>query len=188
MMPIEKKKEERTVPAEFEKTFQAASLDTIIYSERNKGPVMFFLFVSLLLLIPGLGISRLLLLKYVCIILVAPMIGIIALYVIPKVEIKFRRKSKEITIYWKGILSKSKVYEWNDVILDSGHIAGRMTTHKIDIINKVTNEFVVSLVYGRDEERISGCISFLNDYMAGNPLKEHYYIEKKKDEHFFDQD
>jgi hypothetical protein len=128
------------------------------------------------------------LLKFYCGTLVVPLIGLTAFFLFPKIEIEFSQKLKEITIYWKGIVSKNKVFQWNDIVLDTGHIPGRITTLKIDVINKVTNEIAVSMAMGRDEKRLYACINFLNDYMAGNPLKEHYYIEKKKDEHFFDQD
>jgi hypothetical protein len=170
------------IPSEFANLSYYEDSDKIVYKEKGISRILIILsIISAVIIIPSFTLPRSILFQYLFAGLIGPIIGFIALFVLPKIEMQFHRKLKELSICSKGIISKNRVYNWDELELGIGHIPGRISVIKIDIYYKTTGQAINSIAMGRNNDKLQACIEFLNDFMSGRPIKEHYYIEKKAD-------
>jgi hypothetical protein len=173
-------------PSEFIKLFSYQNDDMIVFNEESS-------FKMFLLILGGVELFFILLSiaahsRQVLWGLLMPISVFMVSLFFPKDKMEFNKKSKELIIYRKGITSGVKVHNWNDLILSISHNPGRVTNLKIDIINKAKDEMATCLFLGNNDIALKAFIEYLNDFMSGRPIKEHYYIEKKADKQSVEED
>jgi hypothetical protein len=168
----------KMIPSEFCKSFQAKKEGTILYTGEGSALILFIIIFGITVLIVSLSLithdfKGLWALS-------VPIIILITALAISDEDVEFNRETNKLIFYRNGIASGNRIYELNRIRFKVGHRAGRITTLTIDIIDMVTEQIVGTMFMGNNDDDLNSCIEYLNDFIAGNPIKEHYILPKKR--------
>jgi hypothetical protein len=173
------------IPSEFKEVFLWKNSDEIIFTGRETyGFVIVFSIVLFMIVYYSLTSKYYPLLWFASI----PILIIIAFFLSPKETIGFNRNKKEITVSWKGIFSGQKRHSWNELRLERSAPTGRGFGANYVIHNKVTGRDVSILSISQNQRKNGVLMLFLNDFMEGKLIKEHYYIDKNADKPPIEED